>query len=102
MTTAGVGSPFVRLTGMFYGGSNTVPTITVNVTDSPLDADEYVSTQNTAASNAEGVEIVYLGETNNFAYYPRRSLSLAPGYPLNQTDTLIRQAYPYTCLLYTS
>lgn len=96
LTAAGVGSPLVRMTGMFYGGSNTFPTVTVNVTDSPLDANEYVSTQNTAASNAEGVEIVYLGETNNFAYYPRRSLSVAPGYPLNQTDTLIRQAFPYS------
>ena len=96
LTAAGVGSPLVRMTGMFYGGSNTFPTITVNLTDSPLDANEYVSTQNTAASNAEGVEIVYLGETNNFAYYPRRSLGLAPGYPLNQTDTLIRQAFPYS------
>jgi hypothetical protein len=96
LTTAGVGSPFIRLTGMWYGGSNTVPQIGVNVTDSPLDANEYVSTQNTAASNAEGVEIVYLGETNNFGYYPRRALNLDPGYPLNQTDTIIRQAYPYS------
>jgi hypothetical protein len=32
LTAAGVGSPFVRMTGMFYGGSNTVPTVTVNVT----------------------------------------------------------------------
>jgi hypothetical protein len=96
LTAAGVGSPLVRMTGMFYGGSNTFPTVTVNVTDSPLDANEYVSTQNTAASNAEGVEIVYLGETNNFAYYPRRSVGVAPGYPLNQTDTLIRQAFPYS------
>jgi hypothetical protein len=96
LTAAGVGSPFVRMTGMFYGGSNTIPTVTVNVTDTPLDANEYVSTQNTAVSNAEGIEIVYLGETNNFAYYPRRSLAVAPGYPLNQQDTAIRQAFPYT------
>jgi hypothetical protein len=96
LTAAGVGSPFVRLTGMFYGGSNTVPTVTVNVTDTPLDANEYISTQNTSATNAEGVNIVYLGETNNFAYYPRRSLGVAPGYPVNQTDTTVRQAFPYT------
>jgi len=96
LTTAGVGSPFVRLTGMFYGGSNAIPTVTVNVTDSPLAANKYTSTQNTAASNAEGVEIVYLGETNNFAYYPRRALNLAAGYPLNQTDTIVRQAFPYS------
>jgi hypothetical protein len=96
LTTAGVGSPFVRLTGLFYGGSNTIPTVTVNVTDSPLDANDYASTQNTAASNAEGVSVVYLGETNNFAYYPRRAINVPPGYPLNQTDTLIRQAFPYS------
>ena len=96
LTGAGVGSPLVRMTGLWYGGSNTTPTVGVNLTDSPLDANEYVSTQNTAASNAEGVEIVYLGETNNFGYYPRRALNLAAGYPLNQTDTLIRQAFPYS------
>ena len=96
LTAAGVGSPFVRLTGMWYGGSNAVPTIGVNNTDSPLDANEYVSTQNTAASNAEGINVVYLGETNNFAYYPRKALNLAPAYPLNQTDTIIRQAFPYS------
>ena len=96
LTGAGVGSPLVRMTGMWYGGSNTFPTVAVNVTDSPFAVNDYVSTQNTAASNAEGVEIVYLAETNNFAYYPRRSLALAAGYPLNQTDTLIRQAFPYS------
>jgi hypothetical protein len=96
LTTAGIGSPLIRMTGMWYGGSNTVPTVAVNTTDSPFAANDYTSTQNTAASNAEGIEIVYLGETNNFAYYPRRSLGLAPGYPLNQTDTVVRQAFPYS------
>lgn len=96
LTAAGVGSPFVRMTGMFYGGSNAIPTVTVNVTDTPLDANEYISTQNTAVSNAEGINIVYLGETNNFAYYPKRAVNVAPGYPLNQQDTAIRQAFPYT------
>jgi len=96
LTAAGVGSPFVRMTGMFYGGSNTIPSVAVNVTDTPLDANEYVSLQNTSATNAEGINIVFLGETNNFAYYPRRALNVAPGYPLNQTDTAVRQAFPYT------
>ena len=96
LTTAGVGSPLIRMTGMWYGGSNTIPQIAVNVTDTPLDDAEYVSTQNTSVTNAEGINIVFLGETNNFAYYPRRSVAVAPGYPLNQTDTSIRQAFPYT------
>jgi hypothetical protein len=96
LTTAGIGSPLIRMTGIFYGGSNTIPQVAVNVTDTPLDANEYVSLQNTSATNAEGINIVFLGETNNFAYYPRRALNVAPGYPVNQTDTAVRQAFPYT------
>jgi len=96
LTTAGIGSPLIRMTGIFYGGSNTVPTVTVNVTDSPLAGNDYVSLQNTSSTNAEGINIVFLGETNNFAYYPRRSVAVAPGYPLNTTDASIRQAFPYT------
>ena len=96
LTAAGVGSPLIRMTGMWYGGSNTIPQVAVNVTDTPLDANEYVSIQGSAASNAEGINIVFLGETNNFAYYSRRALNVAPGYPLNQTDSVIRQAFPYS------
>lgn len=97
LTAAGVGSPVIRMTGMFYAtGANTIPQVGVNVTDTQLDANEYVSTQNTNNSNTEGVGMVFQANTNNFFYYPRRSPSLAPGYPLNQTDTIIRQAYPYT------
>jgi hypothetical protein len=96
LTTAGIGSPLIRMTGIWYGGSNTIPQVAVNVTDTPLDANEYVSLQNTSATNAEGINIVFLGETNNFAYYPRRALNVAPGYPINQTDTSVRQAFPYT------
>jgi len=97
LTAAGAGSPMIRMTGMFYAtGSNTIPQIGVNQSDTPLDANEYVSTQNTANSNTEGVGLVFQATTNNFFYYPKRSPSLAAGYPLNQTDTVIRQAFPYT------
>ena len=97
LTAAGAGSPMIRMTGMFYAtGANTIPQIGVNQSDTPLDANEYVSTQNTNNSNTEGIGLVFQANTNNFFYYPRRSPSLAAGYPLNQTDTIIRQAYPYT------
>jgi len=97
LTNAESGSLFVRMTGMFNASNNTnIPAVAVNITDSPLAVDEYVSTQNTSSSNAEGVSLVYLAETNNFAYYPRRSVSTALGFPLNQTDTILRQAFPYT------
>ena len=96
LTTAGAGSPFIRLTGSWYGGSNTIPTVGVNSTDSDLAVDNFVSVTNSANSNGEGVSLVSLGETNNFAYFPRRAASLAPGYPLNQIDTVVRQAFAYT------
>ncbi len=97
LTAAGAGSPFIRMTGMFYAtGANTIPQVGVNQSDTPLDTGEYVSTQNTAASNTEGIGLVFQANTNNFFYYPRRSPDLQAGYPLNQTDTVLRQAYPYT------
>jgi hypothetical protein len=97
LTAAGVGSPVIRMTGMFYAtGANTIPQVGVNQSDTPVHDGEYVSTQNTNNSNTEGVGLVFRDTTNNFFYYPKRSPSLAPGYPLNQTDTIIRQAYPYT------
>ena len=97
LTAAASGSLFVRMTGIFNASNNTnIPAVAVNITDSPLLVDNYVSTQNTSDSNAEGVSLVYLAEANNFAYYPRRSAGLPLGYPLNQTDTILRQAYAYT------
>jgi len=97
LTAAGAGSPFVRMTGLFYAsGSNALSEIGVNQSDTPVSTGSYVSTQNTSSSNAEGVSLVSLGETNNFFYYPRRTPSLAAGYPLNQYDSIIRQAFPYT------
>jgi hypothetical protein len=97
LTVAGVGSPMIRMTGVFDASGNAnIPNVGVNAPDNDLAANEYVSTLNMSNSNAEGVDIVSLAETNNFAYYPRRGTSLAIGYPLNQTDTAIRQAFPYT------
>lgn len=97
LSTAGAGSPMIRMTGMWYStGSNNLPQIGVNQSDTPIAAGEFVSVQNTANSNTEGVNIVASANANNFVYYPRRSPNLAPGYPLNQYDTVIRQAYPYT------
>jgi hypothetical protein len=97
LTVAGVGSPMIRMTGVFEASGNAnIPNIAVNAPDNGLVANEYVSTLNMSNSNAEGVDIVSLAENNNFAYYPRLGTGLAVGYPLNQTDTAIRQAFPYT------
>lgn len=97
LTAAGVGSPMIRMTGMFnVSGNSNLPDIAVNAPSHGLTAGSYVSSLNVAASNAEGVNLVNFANTNNFAYYPRRALSLALGYPLNQFDTVLREAFPYT------
>ena len=97
LTAAGVGSPMIRMTGVFNAtGNANLPMIGVNAPDNGLASGDYVSTSNQANTNAEGVNIVSMANTNNFAYYPRRTTGLAVGYPLNQIDTVIREAFPYT------
>jgi hypothetical protein len=97
LTAAGTGSPMIRMTGVFDASGNAnIPTIAVNAPDNGLVAGDYVSAFNQASSNAEGINIVDMAETNNFSYYPRRTTGLAVGYPLNQTDTVIREAFAYT------
>jgi len=97
LTAAGAGSPMIRMTGVFDASGNAnIPTIAVNAPDNGLVAGDYVSAFNQASSNAEGINIVDMAETNNFSYYPRRTTGLAVGYPLNQTDTVIREAFAYT------
>ena len=97
LSAAGVGSPVIRMTGIYDATGNTdIPQIAVNADSHGLTAGEYVSMQNQASSNAEGVSYVYYANDNNFAYYPRRLPNLAPGFPLNQFDSVVRQAFPYT------
>jgi hypothetical protein len=97
LTGAGVGSPVIRMTGIFNAtGDSNIPQIAVNADAHGLTVGEYVSNQNQANSNAEGVSYVYYTNTNNFAYYPPRTTGLAVGYPLNQIDSIVRQAFPYT------
>jgi hypothetical protein len=97
LSAAGVGSPVIRMTGIFNATGNAdIPQIAVNANDHGLTAGDYVSNQNQASSNAEGVSYVYFANDNNFAYYPRRTTGLAVGYPLNQYDSVVRQAFPYT------
>lgn len=97
LTGANVGSPVIRMTGAFYSSGDTnLPQVTVNATSHGLVANDYVSTNNMTNSNTEGVNFVVSANSNNFTYYPKRSPSLAAGYPLNQTDSAFRQAFAYS------
>ena len=97
LSAAGAGSPMVRMTGVFNAtGNSNLPEVAVNATDNGLTAGNYVSMLNLQNSNVEGVNFVSYANDDNFAYYPARLANVAVGFPFNQTDTSIRQAYAYT------
>ena len=97
LTAAGVGSPLVRMTGVFNAtGDANIPQVAVNYNDSAIAAGNFINTLNLTNPEDEGTNLVFLGEANNFAYYPQRGDLLDVGYPLNQSDTVIRQAFAYT------
>lgn len=97
LTGAGAGSPVIRMTGVFNATGNTnLPEVAVNATDNGLTAGDYVSMLNLQNSNVEGVAFVSYANDDNFAYYPKRLANVSVGFPFNQTDTSIRQAYAYT------
>lgn len=97
LTGAGKGSPVIRMCGVWNAtGDTNIPEVGVSSLVHDLVTDDYVTCLNIVTSNAEGVSLVNVGETNNFSYYPRRNPGLAVGFPMNQTDTVVRQAFPYT------
>jgi hypothetical protein len=100
LTSGGAGSLFVRMTGAYNTSATPeLQIIAVNVLDHGIPQFGYVNSINLEQSQAEGVSIVtdqgY--NTNNFAFIPFVSVSApAVGFPLNRTDTILRQAYPFT------
>lgn len=96
LTGAGVGSPVIRMCGAFNAtGDTNRPEVGVSSLAHDLASRDYVTMLNLASSNAEGVSLVNQAQTNNFSFFPRRNPGLAVGYPLNQTDTVVRQAFAY-------
>ena len=101
LSAAGAGSAFVRMTGMYNASTNSaIPLVAVNAPDHGIGEGEgeYCTILNSQSSANEGINIVSsIGyNTNNFSYYPHRDPALALGYTLNQTDTVVREAYPFS------
>jgi hypothetical protein len=99
------GTVLVRLVGIFQagtpiangvGGVANVSIIGLNSTLHGIAQDTYLSTQNHKQPDSEGLYYVAVSETNNLAYYPKKSAGLPLGYPLNQYDTTFRKATAYT------
>ena len=100
LSAAGVGSLFVRMTGVYNTGTDPdLQIVGVNAPDHAVTQFGYVNSINLEQSQAEGVSIVTDEEfnTNNFAFIPFVAVTgLDIGFPLNRTDTILRQAYPFT------
>jgi hypothetical protein len=101
LTTAGAGSLMIRMTGLYNASTNAnIPLIAVNAPDHGIGEGEgeFCTVLNAIDSDVEGINIVAADgyNTNNFAYYPHRDPALALGFPMNQTDTIVREAYPFT------
>lgn len=101
LTAAGAGSLMVRMAGVYNASTNAnIPLIAVNAPDHGIGEGEgeYCTVLNGAETDINGINIVSgIGyNNNNFSYYPRRDPELALGYPMNKTDTVVREAYPFT------
>jgi hypothetical protein len=100
LTAAGAGSLFVRMTGVYNTSTNPeVQIVAVNAPDHGIPQFGYVNAINLEQSQAEGVSIVTNQgyNVNNFAFIPCVPLAVpAVGFPLNRTDTILRQSFPFT------
>lgn len=92
LSAAPEGSPLIRLSGIFQAGNSEIPQVGVHVAAHGVAAGEFVSTTNHNNSNTEGLYQLITADTNYMFYYPRRLTSLNVGYPLNKTDTYVREA----------
>ena len=59
---------------------------------------DYCTVLSSADADVNGISIVGPSgyNTNNFSYFPRRDPGIALGFPLNRTDTVVREAFPFT------
>jgi hypothetical protein len=101
LTDAGAGSVLIRMTGVYATNDDQEDQlIAVNAPEHGIaGVASYVNAINLGASFSEGVNIVAPNgfNVNNFSYYPSRAPGATEiGFPLNQTDTVVRLAFQYT------
>ena len=90
--TVPIGSPLLRLTGIFVSGNIQIPQITINLPGHSFTLNQPISSQNHVNPSGEGMYQV-AGLNNNYVtYYPKSNPSLYVGYQLNRWDTYTRYA----------
>jgi len=88
----GIGSPIVRLSGIFVAGNVGVPQVGINLKGNAFFPTAAISTQNHYTPVTEGQYQVATSYINYLTYVPKASPGLPIGYQSNRWDTYIRYA----------
>ena len=88
----GVGSPIVRLSGIFLAGNVGVPQVGINLKGHSFIVNGAISTQNHYTPVTEGQYQVSSSYQNYLTYVPKAAAGLPIGYQVNRWDTYIRYA----------
>ena len=109
LSAAGPGSLFIPLTGVFYSGNVSVPSVSMYIPSHGIGvfsntniANCYISTigisQAVTVSNIEGVYINQINDANYIKYHPKTGINQLPGHMLNinDTQTIVRRGGIYT------
>ena len=96
LSSAGVGSLCVYMTGVFDNGESNLPVIGVHLPGHGISTNGYISIGELADTDANGRYYVHTAETNYLFYYPKKATGLALGSELNTQATQVRKSGAFT------
>jgi hypothetical protein len=93
MSSVAVGSPILRLSGIFAAGNNNLPLAVINLPGHQFIANGAISTTAHIIAATEGqYQVDFPVDINYVKYYPRRSPNLPIGAQVNRWDSYVRYA----------
>ena len=91
MSAVAIGSPILRLSGIFVAGDSNLPLAVVNLPGHQFIANGAISTTNHVDTNSEGqYQVGFPTDINYVKYYPRNRSNQPIGYQLNRWDSYVR------------
>lgn len=91
MSSVAIGSPILRLTGIFVAGDGNLPLAVINLPNHQFIANGAISTTNHVDTNSEGqYQVGFPIDINYVKYFPRARSNQPIGYQLNRWDTYVR------------
>lgn len=91
MSAVAIGSPVLRLSGIFVAGDSNLPLAVINLPGHQFLANGAISTTNHTDTNSEGqYQVGFPTDINYVKYYPRNKSNQPIGYQLNRWDSYVR------------